>query len=42
MTIIATGHLVWDTLNAAEYLEEKVSMQVINIHTIKQLMKNNS
>ena len=38
VTIIATGHLVWDALNAAEYLEEKgIYAEVINIHTIKPI-----
>ena len=38
VTIIATGHLVWDALNAAEYLEEKgIFAEVINIHTIKPI-----
>lgn len=38
VTIIATGHLVWKSLQAAEMLEkEGVSAEVINIHTIKPL-----
>lgn len=38
VTIIATGHLVWEALLAAEKLEEKgISAEVINIHTIKPL-----
>ena len=38
VTIIATGHLVWEALLAAEALEEKgISAEVINIHTIKPL-----
>lgn len=38
VTIIATGHLVWEALIAAEQLEEKgISAEVINIHTIKPL-----
>ncbi len=38
VTIIATGHLVWEALQAAEELESKgVSAEVINIHTIKPL-----
>ena len=38
VTIIATGHLVWEAIKAAEALEEKgVSCDVINIHTIKPL-----
>ncbi|WP_348704899.1 transketolase family protein [Tenacibaculum sp. 190524A02b] len=38
VTIVATGHLVWESLQAAEKLEEKgISAEVINIHTIKPL-----
>jgi transketolase len=38
VTIIATGHLVWEALLAAEELEKQgVSAEVINIHTIKPL-----
>jgi len=38
VTIIATGHLVWEALVAAEALAEKgISAEVINIHTIKPL-----
>lgn len=38
VTILATGHLVWEALQAAEALEAKgVSAEVINIHTIKPL-----
>jgi len=38
VTIIATGHLVWEALIAAEQLEGKgISAEVINIHTIKPL-----
>lgn len=38
VTIIATGHLVWEALIAAENLNEKgISAEVINIHTIKPL-----
>jgi transketolase len=38
VTIIATGHLVWEALLAAEALAEKgISAEVINIHTIKPL-----
>jgi transketolase len=37
-TIIATGHLVWEALEAAKALNEKgISAEVINIHTIKPL-----
>ncbi|MCL2417505.1 MAG: transketolase family protein [Bacteroidales bacterium] len=38
VTIIATGHLVWTALQAAEQLHEiGISAEVINIHTIKPL-----
>ena len=38
VTIVATGHLVWESLQAAEKLEsEGISVEVINIHTIKPL-----
>ena len=38
VTIIATGHLVWEALLAAEELEKQgISAEVINIHTIKPL-----
>lgn len=38
VTIIATGHLVWEALEAAKSLEEAgISAEVINIHTIKPL-----
>ena len=38
VTIVATGHLVWEALVAAEALAEKgISAEVINIHTIKPL-----
>ena len=38
VTIVATGHLVWEALQASEQLEAKgVSAEVINIHTIKPL-----
>ncbi len=38
VTIIATGHLVWEALVAAEELEKSgISAEVINIHTIKPL-----
>jgi len=38
VTIIATGHLVWKSIEAAQILEEKgISAEVINIHTIKPL-----
>ncbi|TRO63881.1 transketolase family protein [Christiangramia sabulilitoris] len=38
VTIIATGHLVWEAIQAAVSLNEKgISAEVINIHTIKPL-----
>ncbi|MGB5173085.1 transketolase family protein [Eudoraea sp.] len=38
VTIVATGHLVWPSLIAAENLESQgISAEVINIHTIKPL-----
>ncbi len=38
VTIVATGHLVWEALEAAEALETKgITAEVINIHTIKPL-----
>ncbi|NJB38001.1 transketolase family protein [Croceivirga sp. JEA036] len=38
VTILATGHLVWESLIAAERLEAQgISCEVINIHTIKPL-----
>jgi transketolase len=38
VTIIATGHLVWEALIAAEQLATQgISAEVINIHTIKPL-----
>ena len=40
VTIVATGHLVWEALQASEQLEENgISAEVINIHTIKPLDK---
>lgn len=41
VTIIATGHLVWEALQASEQLEAMgISAEVINIHTIKPLDEN--
>ncbi|MDO5509252.1 MAG: transketolase family protein [Weeksellaceae bacterium] len=38
VSIVATGHLVWEALQAAEKLEKDgISAEVINIHTIKPL-----
>ena len=40
VTIIATGHLVWEALSAAEYLKKNgIYAEVINIHTIKPIDK---
>ncbi|WGK63919.1 transketolase family protein [Croceiramulus getboli] len=40
VTLVATGHLVWEALEAAKTLnEEGISAEVINIHTIKPLDK---
>jgi transketolase len=41
VTIVATGHLVWEALEASKVLNEKgISAEVINIHTIKPLDEN--
>ncbi|WP_224491646.1 transketolase family protein [Robertkochia flava] len=38
VTIIATGHLVWEAIEAGEQLAEAgISAEIINIHTIKPL-----
>ena len=38
VTIVATGHLVWEALEAAKILKaSNISAEVINIHTIKPL-----
>ena len=38
VSIFATGHLVWEALEACEQLNDKgISAEVINIHTIKPL-----
>jgi transketolase len=38
VTLVATGHLVWEALVAADELTKKgISAEVINIHTIKPL-----
>ncbi|MGB0367398.1 MAG: transketolase family protein [Flavobacteriaceae bacterium] len=38
VTFVATGHLVWEALEAAKTLNDKgISAEVINIHTIKPL-----
>ena len=40
VTIVSTGHLVWESIKAAEILNEfGISADVINIHTIKPLDK---
>ena len=41
VTIVATGHMVWEAILACEELEkEGLSAEIINIHTIKPLDKN--
>jgi len=41
ISIIATGHMVWEALQAAKMLEMKgVDARVINIHTIKPIDKD--
>ena len=41
VTIVATGHLVWEAIEASKVLLEKgISAEVINIHTIKPLDTN--
>lgn len=38
VTIVSTGHLVWESLEASKKLEEiGISSEIINIHTIKPL-----
>lgn len=38
VSIIATGHLVWEAIKAGEILEQKgISAEIINLHTIKPL-----
>ncbi|MFI2743971.1 transketolase family protein [Zhouia sp. PK063] len=38
VTIVATGHLVWEAIQAAEVLEQEgISCEIINIHTIKPI-----
>lgn len=38
LTIIATGHMVWEALNAAYMLElQGINARVINLHTLKPL-----
>ena len=38
VTIVATGHLVWESLLAADELEKQgISCEIINIHTIQPL-----
>ena len=40
VTIAATGHLVWESIEAAKILNQSgISVEVINIHTIKPLDK---
>ena len=41
VTIVATGHLVWEALEAAKALNDNgISAEVINIHTIKPIDEN--
>ncbi|HBS88539.1 MAG: transketolase [Bacteroidetes bacterium GWF2_38_335] len=41
VTVLATGHLVWKAVEAAEILEAKgISVELINIHTIKPIDKD--
>ena len=41
LTIIATGHLVWEAIEACKALKEiNINAEVINIHTIKPLDRN--
>ena len=41
VTIVATGHLVWEAIDCARKLKsEGISAELINIHTIKPLDKN--
>jgi transketolase len=38
VSIFATGHMVWEAIQAGEQLEaEGISAEIINIHTIKPL-----
>lgn len=38
VTVIATGHLVWEALLAAEQMaQQQISVRVINMHTIKPI-----
>ena len=38
VTLIATGHLVWEAIKAAEQVKKQnINVEVINIHTIKPL-----
>jgi len=40
VSIFATGHLVWEAIQACEQLEQEgISAEIINIHTIKPLDK---
>lgn len=41
LTIIATGHLVWESILATQELEKQgVSVELINMHTIKPIDQN--
>ncbi len=38
VTLVATGHMVWQSLEAARYMEAQgIDVELINIHTIKPL-----
>ncbi len=40
LTILATGHMVWEALQAGKQLHEKgISAEILNVHTIKPLDK---
>jgi len=40
VTVIATGHMVWEALQAAEQMKaDGISVRVINLHTIKPIDK---
>ncbi len=38
VTVVATGHLVWEAIQAGQLLEQQgISTEIINVHTIKPL-----
>ena len=39
VTIVATGHLVWEAIQAERNYENGINPEIINIHTIKHLMR---